>query len=141
MRFFILLNALAILAVAPVNAAEDTAIKDAAKLQGNWNVVALEAGGKKAPRDSFKNKRFLIKGNKISFSGKPKELRPYRLNATTKPKSIDLGDEKKFSKAIYELKGNTLKLCFSQSTKQDRPNGFDTAGTVYLCYTLKGVKP
>ena len=143
MRLCFLLTMPAILAVAAAAAQEDVPKKDVAKLQGIWKVVALEGGGKEAPEGSFKEKRFLIEGDKISLSGKPKERRVYRRDAAAKPRAIDIPGsvEKQFSKAIYEVEGDTLKLCFSQSTKLDRPKDFNTAGTKYLCFTLKRQKP
>jgi uncharacterized protein (TIGR03067 family) len=112
-------------------------------LQGTWNVVAIEAGGQKAPDGTVKDRRFLFKGDKVSLSGMPEDLHPLRLDATAEPKAMDLGSnvEGEFSKAIYELKGDTLKVCFSQSTKLDRPKDFKTAGTRYFCFTLKREKP
>ena len=116
---------------------------EAAKLQGTWQVVSMEGGGKKVPEKSIETAHFLIQGNKISLSGKKEDLRKFRLDVTTKPKAIDLFDDTatEFSKAIYEVDGHTLRLCFSQSTKLDRPRGFDTTGTKYLSFTLKRVKP
>ena len=116
---------------------------ESAKLQGAWRVVGLEAGGRKAPEASLKEQRFLIEGDKISLSGKPEDLRAYRLDATAKPRAVDIPGsvEKEFSKAIYGVEGDTLKLCFSQSTEVDRPKDFNTAGTKYLCFTLKREKP
>jgi uncharacterized protein (TIGR03067 family) len=142
LRFLLAVSAILVVAVAVAAAQEDIPKKDFAKLQGTWKVVALEAGGKEIPEESFKEKRFLIKGDKISLSGKSEDLRPYQLDAAAKPRAIDIsGDvEKEFSKAIYEVDGDKLKLCFSQSTKLDRPIDFNTEGTRYLCFTLKRVK-
>jgi uncharacterized protein (TIGR03067 family) len=136
LRFLLTISAILVVAVAAAH--EDVPKNDAAKLQGTWKVVALEVGGKKAPEESFKKIQFLIKGDKISTSGKPEDLRPYRLDAAAKPRAIDIpGDvEKEFSKAIYEVNGDKLKLCFSQSTTLDRPKDFNTKGTRYLCFTL-----
>ena len=128
--------------VAAAAAQEDVPTKDVAKLQGTWKVVVLEGGGTKAPEGSFKEMQYLIEGDKMSVTGKPRDLCTYRVDATAKPKAIDIpGGEKEFSKAIYEVEGDTLKLCFSQSTKADRPKDFSTAGTEYLCFTLKREKP
>lgn len=123
-------------------AEEDKAERpDKQLIQGTWKVVALEADGKKAPENAFKQKRFLIEGDKIATTGKPEDLAPYRLDATAKPRALDLPGsvEGQFAKAIYEVKGDTFKLCFSQSTKLDRPKVFDTAGTRYFCFTLQRV--
>ena len=143
------LVSLSTLVAAPVSA-EEVPAKEAgvpekngeAKLQGVWNVIKMEAGGKQAPAANIKGAHFLIKGDKISISGKVEDLRRYRIDAV-RPKEIDLfgapGNE--FSKGIYEIDGDMLKLCFSQSTKEDRPKNFDTEGTRYLCFTLKLAKP
>lgn len=110
-------------------------------IQGTWQVISLEAGGKDAPKNAFRQKRFLIKGDKISTSGKSADLRSYQLDAKARPKAIDLPSSVsgEFAKAIYEVDGDNLKLCFSQSTKLDRPRDFDTAGTRYFCFILKRV--
>ena len=82
--------------VAAAAAQEDVPKKDVAKLQGTWKVVALEGGGRKAPEGSFKEMRFLIEGDRFSLSGKPKGLRPYRLDPAAKPRAIDIpGDVEK----------------------------------------------
>ena len=137
------LLSLAVLLTTTLLAAEEDRPKrsDNELIQGTWKVVALEADGKKAPEDAFKQKRFLIEGDKIATTGKPEDLAPYRLDATAKPRALDLPGsvEGQFAKAIYEVKGNTFKLCFSQSTKLDRPKDFDTVGTRYFCFTLKRV--
>lgn len=127
-----------------VVAEEDESKKpDKELLQGSWNVVSIEAGGQKAPDGAVKGRRFLFKGDKVSLSGMPEDLHALRLDATVKPKAMDLGSnvEGEFSKAIYELKGDSLKVCFSQSTKLDRPKDFKTAGTRYFCFTLKRETP
>ena len=110
-------------------------------IQGTWKIVALEADGKQAPEDSFKQKRFLIEGDRFSSSGNSKGIRPYRLDPVASPKTMDIPGsvEGQFAKAIYEVEGDNLKLCFSQSTKLDRPKNFETSGTRYLCFTLKRV--
>lgn len=131
------------LLAAPANAEEGPAENESAKLQGLWNVTILEGGGKRSPADAVRGMRYLIKGHKISLTGKPEDLRRYRIDATATPKKIDIygAPNDEFSKGIYELDGDTLRVCFSQSTTLDRPTDFDTAGTRYFCFTLKRAKP
>ena len=111
-------------------------------LQGTWQVVALKGAGQTAPDSSFSEKRFLFEGVRLSLTGMPEDLHPFRLNAESTPKQIDIGSgvEVQFSKAIYELEGDTLRLCLSQQTRLDRPKDFDTEGTRYFCFTLKRVE-
>jgi uncharacterized protein (TIGR03067 family) len=121
------------------NAEDEAAKKLASQLQGLWKVTAMEGNGNQAPEKTLKGMRFLIKGDKISLSGQAKDLRGYRLDASAKPKAIDIFDDERneFSKGVYQIEGDTMKLCFSQQTKLDRPESFDTTGTKYLCFTLK----
>lgn len=124
----------------------DTAKKDAAKgdvgkLQGKWRVIALKADEKQATEASIKDMRFLIQGDTISMNGIVEELRLYRIDATTKPKKIDLPTEKEIFKAIFELDGDRLKLCYSQSQDRERPKSFDTKGTTNFSITLERLKP
>ena len=123
-------------AIPAFNADASAAEAELKMIQGRWEVVALEANGKKAPDRSFKGKHFLIEGEQISFSGKPSELRRFRLGTG---RAIDIPGrvEGQFSKAIYEVEEDTLRLCFSQSTQFDRPKDFNTAGTPYMCYWLQ----
>lgn len=134
---------LAVLLATTLLAAEEEKAKrsDRELIQGTWRVVALEGGGQNAPEESFKAKRFLIEGDKIATTGKPEDLAPYRLDVTAKPKAIDLPGsvEGQFSMAIYEVDGEEFKLCFSQSTKLERPKDFETTGTRYFCFTLRRV--
>ena len=83
---------LAILLTTTTLAADENKEKSSDKelIQGTWHVVVLQAGGRKAPEESFKDKRFLIKGDRFSHSGKPAGLGPYQLNSDASPKEIDL---------------------------------------------------
>ena len=118
-------------------------VPDSKILQGTWDTVALEMAGQAAPESAFQGKQFVIEGGRISRFGKLDELREFQLNSTANPKQIDIGDsvEGQFSKGIYELNGDTLRLSMSQQTDQPRPTDFDTAGTRFLCFTLQRAEP
>jgi uncharacterized protein (TIGR03067 family) len=66
------------------------------------------------------------------------EKSAFRLDPSTSPKRFDLSDS---ARGIYELKGDTLKLCWDLRGKENgRPTrfGFDKATVVY--YVLKRMK-
>ena len=137
MRVWCLLAVPALLVLSAVTAQEDVAKKEVAKLQGTWKLVGVELGGITLPEEAFKGRQIRIEGEKIS--GVVKALLTYRVDATAKPKAIDLLSDKGKTpaKGIYELQGDTLTVCYPPQTSLDRPKSFDTAGTRYFCYTLK----
>ncbi len=111
---------------------------EAKKLQGNWTVVALEAGGKPVPEEQVKavNLQLTFKENKLTTqsAGETKEG-TFKLDPTKKPKEIDVTFGVKTSKGIYQLEGDTLKLCLSEG---ERPTEFATKPGVNAgCMTLK----
>lgn len=105
---------------------------DAEKIQGNWIVVEAYRKGKKDGDQlgkfvTFSGKKMTLRlgrGGKRTFEN-VFELRPYK-----KPRELDMifkvsGGEKTFE-AIYELTGDTLKICFPEPGK-GRPRMMGTA--------------
>ena len=117
--------------------AEDRAKKDEANIQGTWKVVYREFVGKKTPEAELKKwPNMVIKGGKMTVDdGNKKEVIPYKLDPSQSPKAIDLANTgpmgKETTRAIYELDGDTLKLCWCEKVNE-RPNTF-TGGP---CSTL-----
>lgn len=111
---------------------------DAAKLQGAWTLVALETGGKPLPDEPVKavKLRMTFKDGKVTTqSGGESKEGAYKLDSAKKPKEIDVTFGTKTSKGIYQLDGDTLKLCVSDS---ERPTEFTTKpGGTAGCMTLK----
>jgi uncharacterized protein (TIGR03067 family) len=70
------------------------------------------------------SQRVIFDGNSVTFHSPPgndQEGR-FRLDSTKKPKQFDLSDEEK---GIYELEGDTLKLCWDHEAKTNgRPTKF-----------------
>jgi uncharacterized protein (TIGR03067 family) len=102
---------------------------DIKSLQGTWRVVKGESKGKAKPEDAIKDLKWVIKGNKITLKGdegKGFELR-FRLDAAKKPKTIDLTnpERKQTVQGIYQLAGNTWKLCVGVPGEK-RPAAFVT---------------
>jgi RNA polymerase sigma-70 factor (ECF subfamily) len=128
---------------------------DLAKIQGRWLVTTLEAGGESVPAErlnklsvTFAKDRMTLRGSLAAPSGK-EPVKPdftIKLDPTKSPKAIDLtvlnGPEKgKTMLAIYELEGDTLKLCLPNQATKDRPNEFKSPkGSSVGVLTLKRAK-
>jgi uncharacterized protein (TIGR03067 family) len=112
-------------------------------LQGTWGVVTLEAEGAKMAPGVFKGSKIVIKGEAfttISMGATYKGT--FSVDVVATPKTIDLnfteGPEAGHkSLGIYELDGDTWKLCLTVGAK-DRPKTFATkAGSGLALETLK----
>lgn len=97
---------------------------DLRKLQGEWIVVSLEAKGKDFTEEFSKAKVVIEKDKMTMGSGKDAMMADFSLDATTKPKQIDFNGVVKVQ-GIYELDGDTLKICFAAAGKP-RPTEFTT---------------
>jgi uncharacterized protein (TIGR03067 family) len=138
---------LAILVVWPLLCAQDAgdaAKRDKEKLQGNWKATEGISGGKKAEVEV----RMTFQGDKVwmvagggggSFRG------TYSIDPRKSPATVDFIPSPELNEktvlAIYELKGDELKICHTLLHKGgERPKSFEaTAKTVLL--TLKRQKP
>ena len=98
---------------------------------GTWKLTSVEVEGTKAEDDAVKSARlvikkdtFVFKQGDMSFSG------TYKVDVTKKTKTIDITfkdgpDKGKTLLGIYELDGDTMKLCFTPP-EQERPKDFTT---------------
>jgi uncharacterized protein (TIGR03067 family) len=118
---------------------------DAKAVQGSWTPVTAELAGQPMPEAVLKSISLKLDNGKyeVSVGGNP-DKGTYTIDSTSKPKSMtitgtDGPNHGKTFPAIYELKGNTLRICYDLSGAK-RPTGFKTsAGTkLYLVtYTRK----
>jgi uncharacterized protein (TIGR03067 family) len=113
------------------------------KLQGTWNVVALEIGGAKMAENVLKGSKIIVKGDTfVTLSMGAAYKGSIKVDVAAMPKTLDLifteGPEKgNTNGAIYELDGDTWKICLNVSGK-DRPKEFATkAGSGHALETLK----
>ena len=123
-------KALFILAVALCVAADKPkpdAKKELAKLEGTWVMAGLEVEGVEVPAKKLAGTTLVIKGDKYTVKVKDTAHETtIEIDPTTDPKSIDMlfpnGTElPKRGKGVYELDGDTLKICRHQATGEDRP--------------------
>ena len=91
---------------------------DAKKLQGTWEIVSSEDGGDKVASEV--GGKVVISADKITLAvGEKRASIRYKLDPTKTPKWIDLVNEQdEMAPGIYELDGDTLKICFPESGKE-----------------------
>jgi uncharacterized protein (TIGR03067 family) len=130
------------------DAKEDEAKKDMEKMQGTWLLVSGERDGKKFTDEEIKQAKLIVKGDtwRIPKSevGTAQEG-TFTLDPTKTPKWTDSmngtgPDKGKTWKGIYELEGDTQKVCLAPPGK-DRPKEFATkAGSGYILQVWKREK-
>jgi uncharacterized protein (TIGR03067 family) len=122
--------------------------KDQEGLQGTWEVVEFVTDGKPVPEEKRKEIKVVFKGEKMTLTGPGgigKREYSFKLDPGKNPKAIDVtpldGQFKgKTVPAIYELKGDHLKLCIPNRGKE-RPAEFKTAeGSNLGLFVLKRSK-
>jgi uncharacterized protein (TIGR03067 family) len=109
---------------------EDAATKEMKAMEGDWIVVGLEEGGRKASGDDVKGMRWTFKGSEMVPTN-PGEKRGDRcrvkLDPSKSPKHIDLelleGNHKgKTVEGIYKLEEGRLTICLRE--EKGRPTEF-----------------
>src|SRR5262245_15228368 len=137
--------------------AEDAAKREKEKLLGTWTVTQLEVNGTRFPAEATKDFQFIFAADKMTRQrgGKVESEAAYRVNPSKSPKWMDFTDgaskeKEKVVPVIYELDGDTLKLCFPADYKKDgkladgvkRPEKLDgAAGSNRVLMVLKREKP
>jgi uncharacterized protein (TIGR03067 family) len=120
--------------------------KDDDAIEGTWLPSAAELGGKMFPDEVRKTIKLVIKDDKYTVTvGKQVDQGTIKLNPSATPKAMDItgteGPNKgKTILAIYERKGDTLRICYDLSGK-NRPTEFKTeAGTQLFLVEYKQQK-
>jgi uncharacterized protein (TIGR03067 family) len=131
-------------AVAPVAVVQAEARSDLDELQGDWQVVAVEHGGRVLPKDQFPFATLLIRDDTIAHEGGPHHLLKARflLHPEQQPKALDMESEGYHGDvyhAIYTLEGDTLTIC--RTDDATRPTEFaSSSGSNVLLYTAKRIR-
>src|SRR5438876_10811255 len=117
------------------------------KLQGTWLPSAAELGGRKWPDEQLKALKLVIADDKYTVTvGELTDKGNLKLDPNTKPLAMDIlgtdGPNKgKTFPTIYELSGDTLKVCYALEGK-DRPAKFETKmGSMLFLVTYQRAKP
>ncbi len=129
----------------------DDAKRDEYKLQGTWQVTEGVSEGKPIPKEQLERMKVVFAGEKMSIfppdgDGKKTVESTFTVDPGKKPKALDTtrlegGAKGKTAKGIYELDGDTLKLCLTSRLEKERPTELaapEKSGLVLL--TLKRVK-
>jgi len=118
-------------------------------LQGAWVAQSIETHGQKAPEEAAKKLRFTFKGDRLLIAGNTapdkEEDCPYKIDATQSPKHLEFTPprEEKPVLGIYELNGDTLKICFRHAVSTgERPTEFRTTPeTQFVLVLFKKAAP
>lgn len=102
--------------------------KDETLLQGTWKLVEGERNGEKPPKEFLEAFKITFKGDTVLPEGAGGEREStYKLDTTSKPRRIDIKSAEnadRTMKGIYELSGDTLKICFSSPGSETYPTEF-----------------
>jgi len=117
------------------------------KLEGTWLPSAAEFGGQKWSDEQIKAIKLVMSDGKYTATVSGQDDKgTLKVDPNAKPATMDIvgtdGPNKgKTFPAIYELSGDTLKICYALEGK-DRPGKFETKpGTALFLVTYKRQKP
>lgn len=106
-------------------------------LDGVWVPTMAELAGDKFPEAVLKTMQLTINGNSYStLVGTNKDEGELKIDSQAKPPAIDIlggkgPNQGKLFPAIFELQGDTLRICYDLSGKK-RPTQFATARSTQL---------
>lgn len=131
----------------PGTEAADKATKELKKFQGTWNIESSEAGGQQLPAADLKEFVVTYEGDKhtVKKGDQVVQVGTQKLDPSQSPKAIDVtmieGPNKgAVMLGIYEISGDTLKVCFDAAGKT-RPTEFKSApGSTTFVNVHKRVK-
>ncbi|HZT81083.1 MAG TPA: TIGR03067 domain-containing protein [Gemmataceae bacterium] len=120
-----LILAAALFAAADDKPKDDASAKDVKALQGRWKAVSGVEDGKDFDKETAEALELIVEGDKYTLKVKGEELEQgtLKLDAGKKPKAADIdiakGEDKgKKQLGVYELSGDTFKLCVSRPGKE-----------------------
>jgi uncharacterized protein (TIGR03067 family) len=147
MRTFIFAAVVVWLAPCAAARADDkTAEKESKMLEGTWQLVEGQIAGNQFPAEAAKGIKLTLSPGKYVVAAESKDEGTVKYLPDTSPKAMEVtgtaGPNKgKTYPAIYELKGDTLTICYDLSGKA-RPTEFTSkTGTKLFLATYKKVKP
>lgn len=135
---------------------DEKKVKDAEAIIGTWRGEKVEMGDEQADKTFMtdfkltvtfdkegKVVRLTTRADGTPLLGKADDAKPagFKLDPTKTPKTIDVESGTTGALAgIYELDGDTLKVCLAKTVGTDRPTEFKGDKDKHLMMTLKRVK-
>ena len=124
----------------------DDAKDELKKLEGTWTMASGEKDGKALAEQTIKGAKLVFKGGQHDVKvGDDIFKGTHKVDPSQKPKTIDATDtdgpfKGKTVYGIYEVDGDTFKVCFAAPGK-DRPKEFSTkSGTGHILHVWKREK-
>jgi uncharacterized protein (TIGR03067 family) len=100
--------------------------KDDDAIIGTWKIDQFDFGGEKPPVEAKDIQFVFAEKGKFSMVNGPKERGEgtFKLDPAAKVKTMDITLDGKTMLAVYELDGDTLKMCIPDKPDSARPEGF-----------------
>jgi uncharacterized protein (TIGR03067 family) len=121
-------------------------VKELKKVQGTWVFQSVEAAGKQEPAGQFKGVTVTFAGDRYTVNKGDEMIQActMKLDPTKSPKTLDATVAEGLNKGaiilgIYEINGDTLKVCFDPEGKR-RPTEFKTVSGSQTLVVHKRVK-
>jgi uncharacterized protein (TIGR03067 family) len=121
--------------------------RDLEEMQGEWSMVSGERDGQAIPDEIAHSLKRIVKGDHFTAKRNDETFGAgtFKIDATKSPKTMDLtlseGRQAGHAiPAIYELHGDTMRICYGSPDKP-RPTEFNAkAGSGQTCSTYKRAK-
>ncbi len=147
MKLALSFTSLLLVLIGTLALARDGAVSDVKEFEGTWLPVSAEMAGEPWPDELLKKMKLVLKGENytVDIDGQIDEG-TWKIDPDKSPKSMDIKgtkgpNEGKTYLAIFELKDDTLRVCYDLSGKE-RPSEFKTkAETQLFLATYKRAKP
>ena len=136
----------ALLAVSALLFPDAAQADDRKDMEGTWKVESAEAGGKKIESGDITEVVVKITGDRYEVKVKDRtDAGTLKLDETQKPKTMDATDTEgedvgKVVKAIYELTGDTLRVCYAIDGGERPAEMATKEGSALLLLTYKREK-
>ena len=121
--------------------------KEVRKFQGAWTFESSEAGGKALPAGELKGLILTFEGDKhtVKKGDEVIQVGTQKLDSSKSPKTIDVTMTEGVNKGavmlgIYEIDGDTLKVCFDPQGKKRSTEFKSTPGSGDFVNVHKRVK-